>query len=405
MTAIALPLNDILKEDYGPDGIGNLAYKKNPGFGMIKKHRLSGRYYMFPVQYGYASNRSHTGATALAKTNTTNFAHFEVPTIEDYDAKSLQKKAMEEAQEPGSFIDLLRNIADSVIQSLANNNGADFFNQRGAAIGQVSSSSIVASATIGVIDPGDITKFYVGQTIYGSATTGLTGAATASAVIDTIDRSASTIHTAGGNWSTQIAGLIPGWYLFPSGDFGLGRAGLADWCPDSVIGLSTAFYAATRSTDASRLAGSRFSVTGLPVSQAIRQVATIIGREEGEPDTVFTSFTTLNDLMTERDIKLTHVRKESEGMEATVGFNGVKIHGVTGELDVVPDRSCGDGRFYVVNMERGLCIHSMDAPVKIDDADGSIMIRESSTFTYDIRGASFSNFVWSRPVDNGVGIF
>lgn len=412
MTAISTSgISDILQYEYGDDGIANTAYEENPGFAMVEKEHFTGSKRWFPVQYGYASNRSHTASTALSKTNTTNYVHFEVPTVEDYDAKSIQKKALEEAENPNTFVELLKNVSDSVIKALSNNAGADFYNHRGAAIGTVATTSTVASTVLTLADPGDITKFYVGQTIAASAANGLSGSLrTGTAVITAIDRSAGTITT-GSNWSTQITGLSAssnttfGDYLFPSGDFGIGRAGLADWCPDSASGLGTAFYGATRSVDASRLAGSRLSVTGLPISQAIRNLGAVMGREEGKPDSCFLSWSTYNDLITERDIKLTHVRRDADGMNATIGFDGVKIAGVRGNIDVYADRSVNDGRFYLVNMADGRCIHSQDAPVKIDDADGSMIIRESSDFTYDIRGAAFLNYLWLKPVNLGVGTF
>lgn len=405
MSITAASVSDILQFDYGPDGIANTAYEENPGFAMVEKVRFTGSKYWFPVQYGYASNRSHTSTTALLKTNTTNFVHFEVPTVEDYDAKSIQKKALEEAEDPNTFVELLRNVSDSVIKALSNNAGSDFYNHRGAVIGQISSGSNVGTTTITLADPTDITKFYVNQTLASSTANGLSGSLrTGTVSISAIDRSAGTL-TATGNWSAGITGVATGDFLFPAGDFGLGRAGLADWCPDSTSGLGTAFYGATRSVDASRLAGSRLSVTGLPVSQAIRQLGAVMGREEGKPDSCFMSWTTYNDLITERDIKMTHVRRDAEGMEATIGFDGVTIAGVRGNIDVYADRSVNDGHFYLVKMDDGKCIHSQDAPVKIDDADGSMIIRESTDFTYDLRGAAFLNFLWKKPVNLGVGTF
>ena len=37
--------------------------------------------------------------------------------------------------------------------------------------------------------------------------------------------------------------------------------------------------------------------------------------------------------------------------------------------------------------------------------DGNILARETSSFAYDIRGASFINFVCSKPVHNGVVVY
>lgn len=406
MTAIT-NANEILKEDYGPDGIANTAYEENPGFGMVKKHHFTGKLYNYPVQYGYASNRSRTAATALNKTNTTNFVEFEVVTVADYDAKDIQKKILAEADGPNAFISLLRNVSDSVVQALANNAGTDFFGNRGAAIGQIGSGQ--ATPTVTLVNPSDVVKFSAGQVLAVSVADGLSGALKAGTVtVLSVDRAAGTV-TATGNWTAGIATAAANDFIFPAGDFGIGRAGLADWCPDTTANLGTAFYAAVRSVDATRLAGTRLSVTGLPISQAIRQVAALQGREEGKPDTCFLSWVVYNDLMTERDLKvLEKVRgaaSAGKGEETTVGFSGIKIAGARGTIDIYPDRSCNDTHFYLCRMADGLCIHSQDTPVKIDDEDGNILARNANDFTYDIRGASFLNFAWLKPVNLAVGVF
>lgn len=414
MTAITAA-NEILKVDYGPDGIANTAYEENPGFGMLKKHHFTGKTYTFPVQYGYASNRSRTAATALNKPNTTNYVEFDVPTVADYDAKDIQKKILAEADGPNTFVSLLRNVSDSVIQALANNAGADFFGNRGAAIGQISAGSTVGTPTITLNNPSDITKFSAGQILAVSINDGLSGALRAGTVtVLSVDRAAGTV-TATGNWTAGIAAVSAtsnttfGDYIFPAGDFGIGRAGLADWCPDTTANLGTAFYGATRSVDSSRLAGSRLSVSGLPISQGIRQVAALQGREEGKPDTCFLSWTVYNDLVTERDLKVMEkvrgAASPGKGEETTVGFSGIKIAGARGTIDIFPDRSCNDTHFYLCRIADGLCIHSQDAPIKIDDEDGNILARNFTDFTYDIRGAAFLNFSWANPVNLAVGVF
>lgn len=408
MTAISVA-NEILKEDYGADGIPNLCYTDNPGFGMTTKEKFTGIYRRWPVQYGYASNRSHTTTTALNKTNTTQYAQFEVPTVGDYDAKDIAKKILEEAESPNAFVSLLRNVSDSVVQALSNRLGDEFYGNRGGALGQVGSGQ--GTTVITLKDPSTITRFAVGQTIAAATTNGLTGALeTGTVLITAVDRSAGTI-TAAANWTTGIATLAANDFLFAAGDFGIARAGLADWVPDDLnrASLSTAFYAAVRNVDSSRLAGTAQQVSGLPISQAIRQVAAAAGREEGKPDTVFLSYLTYNDLITERDIKVLGPvqasAKGGRGEETTVGFSGVSIIGSRGKLDLYPDRSCDDAHFYMCKIDEALCIHSQDAPVKIEDEDGAILARNPTDFTFDIRGQSLANYCFLKPVNLAVGRF
>lgn len=121
------------------------------------------------------------------------------------------------------------------------------------------------------------------------------------------------------------------------------------------------------------------------------------------------SFVTFNDLCTERDIKvLEKVRgaaKPGQGEETTVGFNGIKIAAASGTVDCYPDRSCNDSHFYLGKEDQMLCVHSQKNPVVVEDEDGAILARNAADFTFDIRGQSFLNFVFSEPKNLAVGVF
>jgi hypothetical protein len=389
----------ILKEDYGPDGVGNTAYEDNAWFGMMPKHKTKGKHYDFPVQYGYASNASHTASTALNKTNTVQFVEFNVTTVGDYDAKSIALQTLAEATDEGAFVDALRNTVDSLIKALSNRAGQHAFGNRGAALGQVASVSTTA-VVLSNID--DVTNFEVGMEIASSEADGLTGSLqTGTATITAIDRATGTLTT-DSNWTAQIASLDADDYLFASGDFGIGRAGLSDWCPVTRTGLGTAFYGATRSVDETRLAGQVVTGTGIPISHGIRKGAAVTGREEGKPDTALMSFETYNDLVTELDAKVQYCKTDSKGMDASIGFDGISIAGGRGKIECYPDRSCPSNRIYLVKKDAWKAIHSQATPIKIMDEDGGMLSREASSFGFDVRGSSLLNFACTKPASNCV---
>lgn len=395
----------ILKEIYADGGVGNAAYKKNPWFGMMEKKKIVGKHYDFAVKYGYTSNGSRTGATALAKANGEYPAvEFNVTTADDFDAVSISKKAINEVADEGALVDLLKDTVDGLIQSLSNTAGSDAFGHRGAAIGVV--ESLPTATTLKLTNPSDVVHFEKDQEIASSEDDGLSGALQAgTATITAVDRDNGILTTDGGGWAAQIATLNAGDFLFRSGDFGNGRAGLADWVPDSTTGLSTAFYAAVRSVDATRLAGHRLTGGALSPTQAIRQLAAKMGREGGSSDTVLVSHMTMNDIHDELHNKLEYVRTGSSGMDATVGFEGVKVAAGDSSMTVFADRSCPDNRIYLAKKDTWKCIHSQSAPIKIDDEDGNMLAREASSFAYDVRGCSFLNFACRSPVDQGVVVY
>jgi len=392
----------ISKEYYASGAFHIAAYEENPGMGTAKKVKVTGKYYDFPIQYGYSSNRSRDAATALAKANKADFVEFNVPTVSSYNAKDIDQKAMAEVKDEGAFVDLLTNTIDGIGKDLGNGVGEDLYNSRGAWIGRVGSSSFGVT-TITLLNPSHVTRFYVGQVLRTSTADGLSGALKAGSVtLVGVDRDTGTL-TASGNWSAGIATIAQNDYIFPQADFGIGRAGLQDWIPDSTSGLGTAFYAATRSADPTRLAGCRQAVsTGVDVITAMRSLVSRIGREEGKPDTAYMSWDMLADMETQLETK-TYIELPAKDVE--VGYEAIKVTVGGRRLEVMPDRSCPDDHIYIGKRSTLELIHSQTELVKMDDTDGEILSRNAASYSYDMRGSSYSNYVVRQPMNWGVVVF
>lgn len=391
----------ILKEYYAEDGFHNAGYEENPGLGIAKKVKITGRHYDFAVQYGYGANRSRTAATALLKTNTVNDVQFQVTTCPSFDAKDVDKRALAEVTDEGAFVDLLTNTMDNLSKSLHNGLGEDLFMGLGAALAVVGA---VSTTLLTLKNPTNITRFYVGQTLRVASTDGTSGALeTGSVTVTAIDSDVGTL-TAAANWVTGIPTLVVGMFIFNDGDFGLGRAGLASWCPDVTTGLATAFYNVTRTADVNKLAGHRQSVaTGADITSSLRTLVARMGRSEAAVDTAFLSFDLLADVETQLEQKVVYTDFKAQGVD--MQFDAIKLTVGGRKLKLVPDRSCGDDRIYVGQAKYLECIHSEDKPVVIDDADGEILSRNPGAYSYDIRGNSFSNYVVKMPREFGVLLF
>lgn len=402
MVAIARSDADgILKEYYAADGFHNAGYEENPGLGIAKKVKITGRHYDFAAQYGYGANRSRTAATALLKTNTMNDTQFQVTTCRSFDAKDVDKQALAEVTDEGAFVDLLTNTMDNLSKSLHNGLGEDLFMNIGAGLAIVGA---VSTTLLTLKNPTHIPRFYVGQTLRVASTDGTSGALeTGSVTVTAVDSDAGTL-TAAANWTTGIPTIVAGMFIFNDGDFGLGRAGLASWCPDVTTGLGTAFYNVTRSADVNKLAGHRQTVaTGADIVSSLRTLVARMGRSEASPDTALLSFDLLADVETQLEQKVVYTDFKAQGVDMT--FDAIKMTVAGRKLKLVPDRSCGDDRIYVGNAKYLEIIHSEDKPVVIDDADGEVLSRNAGAFSYDIRGNSFSNYVVKFPREFGVLLF
>lgn len=390
----------VLKEIYASGLFHSSAYEKNPGMAVAKKVKITGRHYDFAVKFGQAANRSRTASTALAKTNTINAAQFQMVTARSFDAKDVDQQALAEVTDEGAFVDLLTSTMDDLAKSMGNGLGEDLFLNTGASIGVVGT---VVTTLLTLANPSNITRFYVGQTIASASTDGTSGALDAGSVVVTqVDRDAGTL-TAAANWTAGIAAIAAGRFLFNAGDFGLGRAGLPSWVPDVTTGLSVSFFNVVRNVDVNRLAGSRQSVTtGTDIVSALRSLLARMGREEASVDQALCSFEMLADLETQIEQKVV-VSVQGKGVD--MGFDAIRI--VTGgrRVDFIPDRSCGDDRIYVGDSGQLELIYSQDDPITIDDKDGEVLSRNATSYSYDVRASSYSNYVIREPRGWGVLIF
>lgn len=391
----------IAKEYYAEGGFHCAAYEDNPTYSIAKKRKITGKHYDWPVKYGYAANRSRTASTALGKVNKTNYVEFNVTTVGSYDAKDIEQRALAEVTDEGAFVDLLTDTIDSLGKSLGNGLGEDAFLNTGAALAQVGA---IDTAVLTLKNPSHITRFYVGQEIRSAETDGTSGSLqSGSATIVAIDRDAGTITTDGDGWVAQIASLDTDDFLFGDGDFGLGRAGLPAWCPDTTAGLSAAFYGATRSVDVTRLAGNRQTVsTGTDIVAAMRTLMSRMGREEAKPNKAIMSFDMLADLETQLDTKV-FIDVKAKGID--MGFEAIQVTVGGRRVTCLPDRSCGDDRIYIGNDAVLELIHSQDEPIVLDDLDGELLSRNAAAFSYDMRASSYSNYVIREPREWGVLIF
>jgi hypothetical protein len=391
----------LAKEYYASGGLFNAAYEENPGLGVSKKIKITGKHYDFPLQYGYGSNRSRTAATTLNKVNGLQDIEFNVTTARSFDAKDIETQALDEVTDEGAFVDLLTNVMDSLGKSLGNGLGEDLFLNTGAARGVV---GLLSTVNLTLANTSHVTRFEVGQEIKAATTDGTSGSVLAgSATITAITRDTGVL-TSDSAWDAQITTPIAaGHFLFVDGEFGLGRAGLPSWIPDATTGLGSAFFGATRSVDATRLAGNREIVNaGSDIVSSLRTLMARMGREEAMMDCALCSFEMLGDIDTQVEQKVM-IDVKANGID--MGFDAVDVRVAGRKVTFIPDRSCGDDRIYVGNKADLELVHSTDKPFDIEDKDGAILARNATGFSYDVRGLSLSNYVVRKPKNWGVLIF
>lgn len=395
-------LNPILKDWYTEGRIRDATYKGNTGLGLLPKiENYGGRAYVQPVQRGENAGRSRTFTTAMARKGTNSYEEFRVTLRKDYNMLSLDRMSMmlADGQSKKSFFEAKRREVDGTMKPIRNNAGMSIYRGGGGAravVGSFPSATVMQLAEIE-----DVVHFEVGDELVSSEGNGNTSTDTlqaGSATITAIDRNLGRLTTDGAGWVAQIPLLDAGDFLFKDGDFQASVDGFDAWIPQSVSGLATSFNNVVRSTDVTRLAGHRATITSLPVLTSIQNFLAQMAREGAGPETGLVSVNKFRKL--EQELENNVIYTET-AVTKTLGFRGIKIIGQEGELTIYADRNCPDQLAYLLTKDTWKLVSPAPIP-EIQDDDGNIMLRESTSDGYEIRCSAYYNLVCESPGDNGV---
>ena len=389
----------ILKEYYSNQRVTDLTYKNCPLYAMLQKIKdFGGESYPLPMRVTNPQGRSATFSNAQAQKVPSVYRGFQLTRARDYSLASITSEAiMASENNAGAFLKLATAEIDGAIDSLRRAVAWSCYGDGSGVIGQIAS---LTGATVTLANTEDVVHFEVNQTV--NAWTALSGGtqhswATSTAPLVTgVDRDTGII-TFSENVTGGSATLAANDYLFVAGDRGNKLKGLAAWVPDTAPTSGDSFFGVDRSVDATRLAGSRMTMTGKPIDEALIDMARRIGREGGEPDYAFLGFAKYAALE-----KTMQNRVEYEDVEVgNISFRGIALNGPKGKITVLPDQDCPTNRGYMLKMD-SFGFYSLKEPIQILNADGNQMLRESSADAYEVRIATFSNMGCNEPKSNGV---
>lgn len=264
-------------------------------------------------------------------------------------------------------------------------------------IGKIASSSNVATTTITLNVIQDIAAFAIGARIQLSAS-GVLRAAGAAATITGVDRAAGTL-TFGSALSTLIPGAVNTDDINFAGDLNNVYNGLASW----VVGGSSpgTLFGLDRNTDPVRLAGTSYTGTSVPMTEAMMDLSGYI-EHEGEEGNLFVCHTKkLVKLKKLLEGKVQYQRISVPSKTAGIAFKGIEYEGTNGVLRVLGDRHCPYKKGYNLNM--GMMKYRSTGPiVQVLDFDSNEFIRVANDDAYEVRMGSYHLFAVPDPVNQGV---
>lgn len=398
-----------LKQHYTDDMVMNMVYKDNPAAALLSKMEdFGGRNLPIPVIYGNPQGRSasFTRAQTRGQATSTKGIAFLLTRVKDYSIATIDNETLEASKgNVNAFMEAATTEIDGAINALARSQAIKQYRAGYGEIGQVSTTTTVASTTLTLSNPEDITNFEVGQELDTSAT--LTGASKAygssgnGLIVTGVDRDAGTLTFAYNlNDATNgIPTIATSDYIFVRGDHSSSTlnviAGFEAWNPYTAPG-ATAFFGIDRSADTTRLSGLRYDATLDPIEEALITGASKVGREGWKLDHYFMNFKKFSELEKALGSKIQYVDLQGP---ANVGFRGMVIQGPKGSIKVVPDQNCPSDRIRGMQLDTWK-FYSLGKAVRVIDTDGLQMLRQASDDGVEVRYGYYANLGCRAPGAN-----
>lgn len=384
MTALAA----VLKEYYGAQQLKTLVYKRNKWWAMIKKETdWSGSIVPIPLIYGNPQGGSADFATAQANVTASQTVRFVMNWIQDYAvARITNLVQLATRNDAGAFLKAARQELDGALKTAENSLAGGLFR---AATGTLGTSTGIASGVITLTNVSDVTQFERGQTLEASATDGgaLLGAAAYVVGVDRAGGKVSVAVTQGGAVATPASwtGVM---YIRRAGDRNLKINGLIDFLPTAAPTPGDSFNGVDRSPDPTRLGGVRYDGSAQTIEEACIDAAALVAREDGSPEIGITNHASWAALVKTLGSKVQYVNFESDETPG-IGFQGVRINGPDGEINIFADRSCQSKRMFLIDPETWVLGSMLECPHILTELDGLEKLRGATTDTTEIRIGSY----------------
>lgn len=399
MTASTINMAAILKTIF-PSGLPKDAtYKDNPLLALMPKATdFYGEDAKAPLKYAPNAGRSSTFATA--QTNSTNVKNvaFRYSRVSDYAvARITNELILASKNNAGAFVSALKQEIDSAQLNVSNSAAQAVYGNGSGVIGQLASSTTLASTLIQLRNIEDVVFFEVDYRIKLSAAAGGGSVRSGVLTVVAVDRELGTI-TVDANISTAIPAATVNDYISIEGDYDKKMKGLAAWVPAVAPTTGDSFFGVDRSVDVTRLAGFRGDLSSLPIEEALIQGGMKIGRDGGKVDHVFMSFQKYADLTKSLGSKVQFV--DILAKDANINFQGVKVNLGKSIATVIPDRNCPDNKMFMLQLDSWK-VHSLEGMPMILDMDGLKMLRVSNDDAAEIRVGYYAQIACCWPGANG----
>lgn len=399
---------DILEELYPKDELPKVMYEVAPTLAMIPKwEKFKGNTFREVTIYRYNQGRSAALSTAITNATSAAVVGFDISRVSNYAVAVIDSELLEATEgDDGALYDGLELAMDGSLLELSKSYGIQLFRTTTGSRGQISAGSTVGNPAITLANIQDVTNFEVGMVVAAKAADTAGAVRSGTNTITAIDRDTGELTTTTA-WTTGIAAVAAGDYLYVAGDKDACIAGFESWNPAAAPD-STAFFGVDRSPD-SRLHGQRLAGTGYGMEENLLRIQSIVCREGGTPDLITMNNYDYNMLDIGLGTKVQYNREKrkaqgSDGRVDDIGFDTLRLMGDKGPIDILADPFAPKGIARVLQTNSwkfrtlGTCPRVLGPG---DRGDGLEMLRGSTTDDNQTRLVGRGNLSCRAPGWNG----
>jgi hypothetical protein len=420
-------VKSILKIKYPDGALPQALYKNFSLLSLVKKTtNFDGEFRVVALQnerpQGSSSQFNIAQGVARAGTNGGGgtYNRFQVYRTRHYGLLRMDGETMKAAvRTSGALVDLWNNETDGI----STNELADLeFQLFGDGTGTRGIIASFTATTFTLATPADAVYFNLGMKLdffpagappqVARVTTPATTAAGDGVYVSGINRQTGVITVVGvGGVVNLTAGAIAATdRVVRSGDGpvaapGTGAAngyaegvvtGIQAWIPSSVT--STPFWGLNRTSDPIRLAGQNFSVTGLPMNEALMEAeARVLVQGVGSPDTIFVNPLDLQNLKKSLGTDIVYDRVQSN--IAGISFKSIQYDGANGPMNIVSNPFCPRSKAFMLQMSSWELSTLGPAPQMLD-YDNNDYLRVNDNDQYEVRFGHYGQFICNNPGAN-----
>jgi hypothetical protein len=382
-----------LKQLYPKNRVKFIGYEHNPLLALMPKdENFGGRNMPLVIWYGGNQGASRTFSVAQAGKTPGLYEDFLLTRKKDYGLSSIEMETiLATATDEMAFLKASAAEVDNTVRTVSRNLAISMYRNYGGARGQIATGGI-SGGTLTLADPADIVNFEKGQTLVQSTADGTSGAlGSGESLITGVNRRAGTLTAA--NWTNFTAGD----YLFRKGDFGLSVNGLADWIPATAPTGGDNFLGVDRSSD-TRLYGQYHDGSTTSIQEAFEDADAKVNVEGGALTHVFCNPLDFNVLRKSLGSAAYYDKARSPDM-ASISFSTIKLMGMNGDIQIVPDRNCPHHKAFGLDMKTWVAA-SLGGQPRILEGMGNKFIWDYNADSIEVRVGYYGNIGCHAPSMN-----